>query len=291
VKTKINKKWILVLIIIITFLTLNKASFIKFSKANPAPVKFVGGILPKENLNLSLTNAEVFFNVNTTDFPYYNYSFNSNYTIFNPNEQVNITIAMPFLMDIWDVKNFILRVDYIEIPFTYNYTLTVESEIWQEYLSNFDYPSSSLSSTCFYIFNISIPTNDSVMISCSFEHNYDYMAVGKYALDMFELIYIVGTARIWNGNITERIEFDVCGRFPDNYTHQEDCNMSTIETFRKYIWEWDNEIIEVNYVGISWHYEEEKNHKWLRRLLVIMGFPAIIIVVIKYHYIRKKRIY
>lgn len=283
-RVKLKKRLILVLIIVFSLIRLNQPSFIKFSKANPVPVDYIGGILPKENLNLSLTNADVLFQVNTTDFPYYLYSFNSNYTIFNPNEQVNVTIAIPFLMEWREVNNLKLRVNDKWIPFSHDDSLSIESEIWQEYLDNIDYYGYSYA----YIFNISIPANDSVIISCSFDYS-DYMRFLPPGYDTFELIYIVGTARIWNGNITERIEYEVSGRFPDSYTPQEDCNVSIIEAGRKYTWEWDNEVVEYNYVGISWHYVEGVNLEWLRNLLISMGFTAIVIASISIYFLRKKR--
>lgn len=286
-RVRLNKRWVLGFIILFSLIGLNQTSFIKFTKANPIPVDYIGGILPKENLNLSLVNADVLFKVNTTNFPYYFYSFNSNYTIFNPDEQANVTIAIPFLMEWREVNNFKLRVNNLWIPFTHNYSLSTESEIWQEYLDHVDYYGGGY--VYFYIFNISIPTNNSVIISCSFDYSDKMRSTTLTGPYEFELIYIVGTARIWNGNVTERIEYEVCGRFPDNYTPQEDCNVSTIEAGKKYTWEWDKEVIEYNYVGISWYDVEEINLEVLIFPLISIGIVSLIIASISIYFLIKKR--
>lgn len=63
---------------------LNQINNTDFVKANPTPVNTIGGILPKENLTLSLVNAEVLFEINALNFPnYLSWNFKSNYTIFN----------------------------------------------------------------------------------------------------------------------------------------------------------------------------------------------------------------
>jgi hypothetical protein len=76
---------------------LNQINNTDFVKANPTPVSTFGGILPKENLSLSLLYAEVKFEINALNFPKdLMWNFKSNYTIFNSDETINITIGMPF---------------------------------------------------------------------------------------------------------------------------------------------------------------------------------------------------
>ena len=83
-RQKLNKRKIYLFILILLMIHLNQINNTDFVKANPTPVNTIGGILPKENLTLSLVNAEVLFEINALNFPnYLSWNFKSNYTIFN----------------------------------------------------------------------------------------------------------------------------------------------------------------------------------------------------------------
>ncbi|MGB5909633.1 MAG: hypothetical protein WBH31_00430 [Promethearchaeia archaeon] len=257
-----NKRKIFLFILILLMIQLNQINNTDFVKANPTPVSTIGGILPKENLSLSLLNAEVKFEINALNFPnYLMWNFKSNYTIFNPDETINITIGMPFG---WGtiIYNYSLTIDnnpaliYDTILLEYEnpYYTNPISEVWNKYLENID------NVRKFYLFNITIPANNSVLICFSCESIERSVRGIIKDFGYLEIIYDVGTARVWNGNVTEKVEFKVYGRLPDYCYHEEDCKISDMDLLRvpildKYCtkcfsWEWNNEIIEYNLVGI-----------------------------------------
>jgi len=247
---------------------LNQINNTDFVKSNFAPVSTgLGGILPKENLTLSLVNAEVLFEINALNFPnYLRWNFKSNYTIFNPDETINVSIAIPFDLST-PIYNYSLTIDnnptlIYDVIFI-DYANPPLSEIWNKYIENID------DGRKFFLFNITIPANDSVLISFSCE---SIEISVKYIIKDYgycEIIYDVGTARIWNGNITEKVEFEVYGRLPDYCHHEEDCIISDlnhvkIPFFSDYCnkcfsWEWNNEIIEYDLVGIGYTSVPENN--------------------------------
>ncbi|MFX1358748.1 MAG: hypothetical protein ACFFBT_08690 [Promethearchaeota archaeon] len=247
---------------------LNQINTTDFVKANPSPVSTICGILPKENSSLSLLNAEVLFEINARYFPINNRDFfglrwkcKSNYTIFNPDETINITIGMPLGRGT-SIYNYSLTIDN-NPALIYNTISQGQvnpniSEIWSKYLDNIE------DGRKFYIFNVTIPANDSVLINFSFDSKESSV---KYMIENFgscEIIYDVGTARVWNGNITEKVEFKVYGVLPDYCYYEEDCLISDLNQVKIpfidkfldkygskcYSWEWNNEIIEYNLVGI-----------------------------------------
>ncbi|MFX1456027.1 MAG: hypothetical protein ACFFDB_11700 [Promethearchaeota archaeon] len=270
-----NKKRIAFLIVTLLFLRLNHPSTISCTQGNPISISYLGGILPKENINISLTNADVLFEINLNKYFILNLTFQSNYTIYNPEENTNITIAIPFVMrggDIWDIK---LSGNNTFIPFNWSYLIGLpESESWREYLLDMDlYGGFDLQA---FIFNITIPANNSATIRCSFKYseniNFQIRNQGKY-----DLIYIVGTAKIWNGNITERVEYRALGTYPNKYTPQEDCCVSNFNRSKSFLWDWDNEPILYNFVGVSWHKYTEFNLT-LDILTIWMIYAGIILI-------------
>ncbi|MFX1269545.1 MAG: hypothetical protein ACFFAK_16410 [Promethearchaeota archaeon] len=257
---------------------LNQINNTDFVKSNFAPVSTgLGGILPKENLTLSLVNAEVLFEINTLNFPnYLSWNFKSNYTIFNPDETINVSIAIPFNLPA-PIYNYSLTIDnnpaLIYDAIVINYASNI-SEIWNKYIEDIN------DGRIFYLFNITIPANDSVLISFLCESI--EISVKNIIKDYgyCEIIYDVGTARVWNGNITEKVEFKVYGHLPDYCYHEEDCiisdlNHAKIPFLSKYYdkcfsWEWNNETIEYDLVGIGYTSVPENN-----LFLIILGLFGI----------------
>lgn len=275
---------------------LNQINNTDFVKANPTPVSTFGGILPKENLSLSLLYAEVNFEINALNFPKdLMWNFKSNYTIFNSDETINITIGMPFG---WGtlIYNYSLTID--NNPALIYDTILLEyenppiSEVWNKYLENID------NVRKFYLFNITIPANNSVLISFSCK-SIERSVRGLIKEDgYYEIIYDVGTARVWNGNITEIVEFKVHGYLPDYSYHEEDCIISNFNNVKIpivskysskcYSWVWNNEIIEYNLVGIVYTSVPE-NYLVLISLSLLGTGIAIVAMIIIYDFKKGKK--
>ncbi|MFX1493919.1 MAG: hypothetical protein ACFFBZ_06520 [Promethearchaeota archaeon] len=273
---------------------LNQVNNTDFVKANPTPVSNIGGILPKENLSLSLVNAEVLFEVKARYF-FVDYreifglrwKFKSNYTIFNPDDTLNVTIAIPFA-HFTNIRNTSLTVN--NIPTLIYDCISIDfydppnSEIWSKYLENIE------DSRMLYLFNITIPANDSVLINFSFDSKENSV---EHIVDYFgycEIIYDVGTARVWNGNINEKIQFKVHGYLPDYCYHEENCLISDLKQvkipfvdrygFKCYSWEWNNEIIEYNLIGIVYTSVPENNLVLVSLSLFGLGSVIVAMVII-----------
>lgn len=234
------------IIIILILIKVQDYTIINTS-ANPTPVRIIGGFLPKENVSLSLTEANVLIEVEAINYPdIIRWNFEGNYTIYNPNNSIEITIAFPFYMSF--VNNISLRVNGNPIDIDDVISLYNVPDIWNSYMDD-------LSDTYYrnaYICNITFPTNDSLNVqfnlnSYSYRINDYFDYVGKY-----DIVYDVGTSRIWNGNITEKVEFRIQGRQPDYCYYANQCNISENEDGKSYIWAWNNEIININLVGISY---------------------------------------
>ncbi len=266
-----KKDRLLIIIYLILIIIISFPIKIKESKADVIRIvgTGMGNFLPEENVSLMMTNASVLFNI---DAVYHhrkiNINFTGNYTIFNPDKAKNITLAAPFSTLLTNLESScVIKINNSSIPYgflEYNYTLSP----WDQYL-DWRY----MSMRKFIIINVTIPENNSITVEYSFNayvdkpENYD-------GLDIF---YDVGTSRAWNGTITERVEFRVFGKHPDSYSeYREDhfeynCTISDIEDGISYVWEWENEIINVDSVYISFSYY----NPW-GRLFPFIFFPLLI---------------
>ncbi|MBY8981238.1 MAG: hypothetical protein KGD72_12675, partial [Candidatus Lokiarchaeota archaeon] len=106
-------------------------------------------------------------------------------------------------------------------------------------------------------------------------------------MDILKIFYDVGTSRAWNGTISERVEFKVYGKTPDSYSPSRNCTISDITNGKSYAWEWENEIININSVYISYSYY----NPWARFVPIIL-FPLLfggIIIWVVFSSTRKKR--
>ena len=261
----------LIFFCIIFLILLGFPKYIRESKADVINVigTGAGNFFPEENSPLIMTNASVIFNVYAeTYFSGINIDFTGNYTIYNPSGSVNVTLVAPFSSFfknlesscVIKIENTTISYDFLE----YNFT----DSPWEEYLEQ-----RFMQSRKFIIINVTFPENDSITIECSFDA---YIDVFEYN-DILNILYDVGTSRAWNGTITERVEFKVYGKLPNSYSEyrkdsfEYNCTISDIENGKSYSWEWENEIITVNSVYISYSYY----NPW-GRLFPFILFPSVI---------------
>ena len=247
-----------------------------------------GNFLPEENSQLIITNASVIFTIDAEEhLSRINIDFTGNYTIYNPNVTMNATLVAPFSSDfknlesscVIKIDNTIVSYDFLE----YNFT----DSPWDEYLDwQYDH------NRKFLIINATFPENASIIIEYSFSAHIDITS----NMDVLNILYDVGTSRAWNGTIIEQVEFRVYGERPDSYSayrkdrFEYNCTISDIENGRSYVWEWENEIINVNSVYISYSY-----YNPYAKLIFFILFPSfyagiiIIVVLIRRRYKRKTR--
>ncbi|MHA1667814.1 MAG: hypothetical protein ACTSUR_04070 [Candidatus Heimdallarchaeaceae archaeon] len=80
----------------------------------------------------------------------------------------------------------------------------------------------------------------------------------------FTVFYDVGTSRLWKGNTSERVEFQVYGYQPFSYSNYssakegEKCQIVDFTHYTSYIWQWENERIYENKVYVKFWYDKDK---------------------------------
>lgn len=258
-----------IIVYIISIIVLSFPINIRESKADIIPIDWAGAgsFLPELNIPFIMTNASVIFNIDAHAYnSRFDVSFKGNYTIFNPMASTNLTLAAPFSSEFKDLESAcLIRIDNNPIPYRFiEYTWeNFSGTPWDQYVSGY-----YQSPRKFVIINATFPENDSITIEYSFDAYIDIPA--NYGI--FEIFYDVGTSRAWNGSITERVEFKVYGKHPDSYSDYRDyfeynCTISDIEDGQSYLWEWENEIINVDRVYISYYY----SNPWRR-----FGFGGVL---------------
>ena len=282
---KKNRLFIVVYIVLIIRLSL--PTYIKDSKADLIMTygTGTGNFLPEENSPLIMTNASVIFTIDAEEYlSIINIDFTGNYTIYNPKESMNGTLVAPFSSDFKNLESScVIKIDNTTVSYDfidYNFT---ESP-WEEYLDwQYDH------NRKFLIINATFPENDSITIEYSFGA---YIDIANY-MNILKILYDVGTSRAWNGTISERVEFKVYGKTPDSYkSYNNSCTISDITNGKSYAWEWENEIINVNSVYISYSYSNYNPWIKLVPLILFPSFWAVIIislVLIARRYKRKTR--
>jgi len=284
----LKKNGLFIVVYIVLIVVLGLPTNIRDSKADLIEVygTGAGNFLPKENCSLIMTNASVIFNIGAEEYlSRFNIDFTGNYTIYNPSEYMNATLVAPFSLDFKNLESScVIKIDNTTVPYDfieYNFT---ESP-WEEYLDTQFF----MQNRKFLVINASFPENDSITIEYSFDANIGISSsVGR-----LKIYYDVGTSRAWNGTISERVEFKVYGKPPDSYSSyrkdyfEYNCTVSDITNGKSYAWEWENEIINVNSVYISYSYY----NPWVRLIPIIL-FPLLfggLIVWVALNSTRKKR--
>lgn len=217
-------------------------------------------------------------------------SFNGNYTIYNPKESLNLTIGAPFAF--FQIENCTVLVNGTSVPFItkndYQIDYANESRIWNQFMYNRSLPT-YLFFGSWILINISIPEKTYLNLEYKFHspRHSRYIVEGYYYV-----IYDVGTARLWNGTITETVEINVHGNLPISVYEGQSCTISDIFDGKSYRWEWNNENIDVNYVGLYYYFNFDDYYNPLYysikiSLISIITFLSIGSVFLKKKY-RKK---
>jgi len=86
------------------------------------------------------------------------------------------------------------------------------------------------------------------------------------------------------------VEFRIHGRQPDYRYYANQCNVSKIERGKSYIWSWNNEIININLVGISYLPSQQEFFYFIifTIIVIIGGIIGITFFIIKKNSRRKK---
>jgi hypothetical protein len=282
---------------IIVMLMINFFIIIPKTYSNPMAIPadyFLGGIIPNDNITLNLLDASVVFNIDSTDFlNTIGINFDGNYSIFNPDNLINVTLYAPFRLDS-DLINSSCDVQVNGTPISFElikiYKLEYNvSEMIMDYLSN---PFLSLSNLI--VCNLTLAENSTTTIRYRFNGT---VQNPLYAADEFSITYDLGTAKAWQGNITEKVEFVVNGKIPNsyrefsNYSLEDRCQITNINNGRVYTWEWDDEYINTQLVGIIYRGRLLQIWAWWEVLLIggsIVGINVLVVFLILHRRKRKK---
>lgn len=254
-----------------------------------AYIKGTGNFLPAENCSLIMTNASVVFNIEHRTNRIY-LGFEGNYTIYNPNESLNITLVAPFSTDFSNLESTcMVKVGGNDINISFIEVDLYESS-WEQYFESSPEWSNRRK---FVVINTTVAENSSIEL----EYSFDAYTVDPNSVDVLEIYYDVGTSRAWNGSITERVEFRVHGKLPDSYSNctenvfDYNCTIKEIEDGKSYAWEWLNKVITTDSVSI------EYRNPWryiLGRILPFIIIPSvwgtiIILIVIIRRRVKRRR--
>ncbi|NVM34519.1 MAG: hypothetical protein HWN81_02915 [Candidatus Lokiarchaeota archaeon] len=281
---------IFLIFVITLIINLNFAKF-DISVGNPVAIpiyQYSGGLLPQENVSFSLISANVIIDADTSDLRYLGgISFEGNYTVFNPKNDLNLTVAAPF--SIYPENNLSVSVNGMSVPSDILYYDELESQLWEDYIDNISW--GNLLPRYWILCNISIPKNKTVEIQ--YEFNNPKPTISNDPVS-FDILYDVGTARLWNGTITEKVEIKAHGHTPNSIYNEQLCNVSDVLDGKSHIWEWLDERIEINLVGVHYYYDGqyEYNTFYSTIKIIFISFVTIIgiAVILTTMYFRRKRL-
>lgn len=266
-------------VLLVFMITSLHVSFFTPVFANPAPVHLMyysGGLVPNENVSISILHAEVLIHADTSNLDSLGeMKFSGNYTIFNHGSHLNISIAAPFLF--YPTNNCSILVNGSITPYLLYYEWEDEAESWNPYLVNRS--ELSLYDHFWLVINVSIPENVSLELQYRFStpSNLYFTKWGRYYL-----IYDVGTSRLWNGNITEHVEINIHGNLPNTIYNEEECVVQDIYDGKNYNWNWDNKRISVNYVGVSYYFDNRDNNEYNVFFVLLIATPLGVLSLITY---------
>ena len=282
---------------LIVILVINFFIFIPKTYSNPMPIPdnyFLGGIIPNDNITLNLLDASVVFNIDSTDFlNTIGINFDGNYSIFNPDNVMNVTLYAPFRLDS-ELINSSCDVQVNGTPISFKlidiYELEYNvSNVIMGYLS-----SSFMFRSNLIVCNLTLAENSTTIIRYRFNGP---MLNPLYTHDEFSINYDLGTAKAWQGNITEKVEFVVNGKIPNsyrefsNYSLEDRCQITNINNGRVYTWEWDDENINTQLVGIIYRGRLLRTWALWVALLIggsIAGINVLVVILILHRRKRKK---
>jgi hypothetical protein len=215
----------------------------------------VGGLLPGNNTDLQMIEANVLMEIDETygENGSFGISFDGNYTIYNPNETLELLIGAPFqtifgnLNDDLNIKVEGITKEFEIIYFDYE---NDSENPWRNYFG----PDIFYMGRYFALCNATFSGYSNTTIHYSFESATN---VDRY--DVIWIVYDVGTASAWNNVTTEYVEFRVYGQQPSYYSNSTNTTdytliINNIDNGKSYLWFWEKVIIQTWGVFIEYEY-------------------------------------
>ncbi|TKJ26761.1 MAG: hypothetical protein CEE42_04070 [Promethearchaeota archaeon Loki_b31] len=248
----------------------------------PIPDQFIADIFPRTNTTVRLININTMITIDATDFSNkIGINFDGNYTLFNPENTTNLILILPFSLCI-DVQNstFEASVNDTQIPF--------------EVLSNTEenLTSTGINLDCLKFFVVHCPitlitSNLTLLENKTYVINYQFSGSIPKPLgfrNLFYMAYYLETARVWKGNLTQRVEFKLFGKLPIYCTvarygeYDGDWQISDIQGGQSVILEWNKGKVDMVYVGISYYGSTSDDVFGIVAIVVLNGLAYIAII-------------
>ncbi len=284
------KSWTFLVCILLASLFLHEGP--NDAVANPLVLieEVSGGIFPENSTDLQMIQADVIMDINERfeeegDFFI---DFSGSYTIYNPNNTCEVQIAAPFysyytkIVDTLTIKIGETDIEYEIIFLDFNEI----NDIWSDY---FFVP---LSGRYFFLSRVNFTgfSNTTIHYSFQSEVRKNRITDGEKIYDGLRLVYDVGTARAWNGNTTERIEFRVHGERPYHIYNLSKPIVTDFESGTNYIWRWNNEFITHHFVFIEYRYLPNGIYPTSTSGFDKISFVSGLLITMILYAIKKKRI-
>ena len=120
--------------------------------------------------------------------------------------------------------------------------------------------------------------------------SFDSTVVSEH-ITYLQIEYVVGTSRMWANETSEVVKFVVNGEQPESYLFKETsssqtCSISETDEGKQYIWEWNNERIQVDAVWISFkidHFSIDFDNPfvWITLAVGILVLPILLFLFLK----------
>jgi hypothetical protein len=161
------------------------------SIANPVPVSIsqLGGLIPKNDYSCSMPNASVLLEINATDpYSHFDLKFSGNYTLYSPDEVVNLTIAAPFSGHLFGLNSTcMIRINDSLIPYEVVKYNRSEDSSWDDYINTYH--------RSLIVCNVSLPMNKTIILEYKFNTSIE---TSLNDVGYLEFEYDIGTAEVWN---------------------------------------------------------------------------------------------
>ena len=254
------------------------------------PDQFIADIFPRTNTTVRLININTMITIDATDF--YNkigISFDGNYTLFNPENTTNLTLILPFSLCL-DVQNstFEASVNDSQIPF----------EVLSNTEENLTSTGINLDFLKYFVVHCPITlitSNLTLLENKTYIVNYQFSGSIPKPLgfrNLFYMAYHLETARVWKGNLTQRLEFKVFGKLPiyssfgglDGVTQSSD-----IQGGKSFIYEWNKGKIDTIYVGITYYGSTSEDVFGIVTMVVLNSLPYIAIISVVVIWLKRRK--
>ncbi len=245
----------------------------------PLPDQFIADIFPSTNTTVRLININTMITIDSTDF--YNkigIDFDGNYTLFNPENTTNLTLILPFSLCI-DIYNSTFEASVNDTQILFEVLSNTEENLINTGI-NLDFLK-------FFVVHCPITlitSNLTLLENNTYIINYQFSGSIPKPLgfrNLFYMAYYLETARVWKGNLTQRVEFNLFGKLPIYGTIGEldgVWQISDTQGGQSVLIEWNKGKVDTIYVGIRYYGSTSEDIFGIVTMVVLNGLVYVAII-------------